>query len=174
MNLYANCFKDEEIRQFINTYSASREDNPYIHGDDSIFIDFIELADFFSSLLSLYDVDTGGEPLSDLIQNDWNLFNINKNGIEILLQEIINELSHPLAKSNMTVKHVSEIEECLNYWTLLKVRLKSQKRFFSDLGSIIDYGWDTLFDVNSIIDKETPLYRARIHNNMSESRPQAF
>lgn len=171
MKLYANCFRDEEIRQFINTYSSNIETNPYIHGDESFVIDFWELADFFSSLFSIYDTDSNGEPLFELIQADWDIFDIKKNGIEIILQAIINELSHPFENSNIRVKHISEIEDCLSYWALLKIELKSQKRFFSDIGSIIDYGWDTLFDVNSIIDKDIPLYRARIHNNMSDARP---
>lgn len=174
MKIYADCFEDEEIKQFINTTSTESETNPYMHGKTSRFIDFSELADFFSSFLSVYEEDTiNGKPLFKLLQEDWTLFNVGISGssLEILLQEILVELSYPFASSNLKVGYTTEISDCINYWDLLKSELKSKKRFLSDLNSIIDYGWDTFFDVNSLIDKHIPLYRARIHHNINETKP---
>ncbi len=166
MKLCANCFNDVEVKQFINTNSTEAGKCECCLSDSKL-IDFEELADFFASLFSIYTPNDDGISLRDIIQKDWELFSCSNDQIDKLLDSILPILSYSYT-ANAKVAYIDEIRECIDYWVVTKEELKSKKRFFSD---IEEYGWDTLLDVYSIIDKQTPLYRARIHNNGIDSKP---
>jgi len=162
MIVCANCFNDEEIKQFIISSATEKADRPYC-GNHSEFIDIYELLDFWNSFLYVFKKDNNGIALSELIQKDWNLFSSETNRQEILT-EILQLLNKDLTAVD-SVSYLPEIRECIDYWDTLKEDLKWNKRFLSDTEHLIELQWDTLFGVYSTIDKYRTLYRARIHTD---------
>jgi RES domain. len=166
MKVCADCFRDTEIKQFIKSNSSETGQCRYCSRISQL-IELDEIADFFDSLLSIYVENSDGIELYKILQQDWNLFSFDSN-VENIISDIIRELGLSFSSSLVKVVHIEEIDECISFWDILKEDLKKRKRYLSN---ITEYGWDTLFDVNSIIDKRTLLYRARIHHSINEEKP---
>lgn len=155
MKVCASCFKDEEIRQFIN-YS-SIVDCCDCCGINSNVIDLNELSDFFIELLGLFKQDEKGVVLIDLIQKDWQIFTSN-DCANVILSSIMsnNDLSFTECDK---VSYLSEIQDCFSVWKELKFEVQERKRYFSDLET---FNWEIYIRSNALIKKNTILYRSRI------------
>lgn len=169
MKVCSCCFKDQEITQFIITNSKERGRCEYCSSDSDL-LDIDELADFFASLFSIYKEVPDGTPLMQLVQKDWNLFSHEQAKLEQLLADILVSISSPFSTSSK-IAHIDEIEENVAFWNTLKYELKSKRRFLTDAEQIIDYGWDTFFNVFSTFDSSVNLFRARIHYNDEQEKP---
>lgn len=162
MKICACCFNDEELKQFIISSSKERIDCPYCNSN-SESIDISELLDFFSDFFSVFSNDDEGITLSELIQQDWNLFSDDINVQEVLV-EILQQLKINL-KTTDRVSYPQEITECIEHWDTLKKDLKWSRRFLANAERLIELKWDTLFGIYSTIDSSNKLYRARIHTD---------
>lgn len=156
MNICANCFNDEEIKQFIATSSTSIA-NCDCCGKRSEIIDLSELSDFFIEFLGLFIKDNNGCGLVQLIQKDWNIFSSDICARNILSTIIDSEQIEFSIDDN--VSYSSEIQNCFSVWEKLKSEVQEEKRYFSDLGS---FNWEVYITSNAKIKKGTFLYRARI------------
>lgn len=156
MNICANCFNDEEIKQFIITSSTARTECDCC-GQECETIDLNEISDFFIEFLGLFVKDSNGTELVQLIQNDWNIFYSDVCARKILSAIIDHE--HFDFSVDDKVIYTSEVQECFSVWEKLKSEVQEEKRYFSDLGS---FNWEVYIKSNAQIRKGTVLYRARI------------
>lgn len=156
MNICANCFNDEEIKQFIITSSTARTECDCC-GQECETIDLNEISDFFIEFLGLFVKDSNGTELVQLIQNDWNIFYSDVCARKILSAIIDHE--HFDFSVDDKVIYTSEVQACFSVWEKLKSEVQEEKRYFSDLGS---FNWEVYIKSNAHIRKGTILYRARI------------
>lgn len=156
MNICANCFNDEEIKQFIITSSTARTECDCC-GQECETIDLNEISDFFIEFLGLFVKDSNGIELVQLIQNDWDIFYSDVCARKILSAIIDHE--HFDFSVDDKVIYTSEVQECFSVWEKLKSEVQEEKRYFSDLGS---FNWEVYIKSNAQIRKGTVLYRARI------------
>lgn len=156
MNICANCFNDEEIKQFIITSSTARTECDCC-GQECETIDLNEISDFFIEFLGLFVKDSNGTELVQLIQNDWNIFYSDVCARKILSAIIDHE--HFDFSVDDKVIYTSEVQACFSVWEKLKSEVQEEKRYFSDLGS---FNWEVYIKSNAQIRKGTILYRARI------------
>lgn len=156
MNICANCFNDEEIKQFIITSSTARTECDCC-GQECETIDLNEISDFFIEFLGLFVKDSNGTELVQLIQKDWNIFYSDVCARKILSAIIDHE--HFDFSVDDKVLYTSEVQECFSVWEKLKSEVQEEKRYFSDLGS---FNWEVYIKSNAQIRKGTILYRARI------------
>lgn len=156
MNICANCFNDEEIKQFIITSSTARTECDCC-GQECETIDLNEISDFFIEFLGLFVKDSNGTELVQIIQNDWNIFYSDVCARKILSAIIDHE--HFDFSVDDKVIYTSEVQECFSVWENLKSEVQEEKRYFSDLGS---FNWEVYIKSNAQIRKGTVLYRARI------------
>lgn len=174
MKVCDQCFNDDEIKQFIVATST-------LHGvceccsKEGNLIDVNEIMDFFSEFISIFKHDdVNGEPLIDVIQNDWGIFSSVDIGKKILSDaavSIVLDLDMGLALSvssfspDIPVSYIDEIVESVSFWTKLKDDLKWKRRFLTDIDEMTELGWDAMFNVFVILDSQNKLYRARINQN---------
>lgn len=156
MNICANCFNDEEIKQFIITSSTARTECDCC-GQECETIDLNEISDFFIEFLGLFVKDSNGTELVQLIQNDWDIFYSDVCARKILSAIIDHE--HFDFSVDDKVIYTSEVQECFSVWEKLKSEVQEEKRYFSDVGS---FNWEVYIKSNAQIRKGTVLYRARI------------
>lgn len=169
MKVCSCCFNDKEITQFIITNSKENGKCEYCSSDSEL-LDIEELSDFFASLFSIYKETANGIPLTKLVQEDWNLFSHKQIELELFIKDILTSISSPLSIHSKT-SHIEDIEENVAFWDTLKYELKNKRRFLTDTEQIIDYGWDTFFNVFSNFDNSINLFRARIHYNDEQEKP---
>ena len=170
MKVCTCCFSDIELISFISSNSTEKGKCDYcIDGINSDIIEIGELLDFFQAFLNLFKVQDDGQPLIDIIQNDWNLF-ADKTVANDILSDILLAIKTPLIEdTNQNVVYSDLITESVNYWDKLKDELKWKRRFTTDFRELEDYRWDSFFSENTsgiIINENTrDLFRARIHLN---------
>lgn len=164
------CFRDEEIKRYIVSTSTEKGICECC-SEDSNIIEINELLDFFSEFLSIFKHDEKGSPLIYMVQHDWSIFTSIDSAYKIL-STVISKLK-PVFKLdidseisidiNIGVSYIDEIVQSVSYWETLKEDLKWKRRFLTDLDEMIELGWDASFNVISILDSTTPLYRARLN-----------
>lgn len=172
MKVCDRCFKDEEIKQYIISTSVEKGICDCC-SEESNIIDIEELLDFFNEFLSIFKYDGEGISLTNLVQTDWGIFSSYKASNKIL-SSIISELKPSFQleinsliefNSDTPVSYIDEIVQCVSYWDKLKDDLKWRRRFLTDIDEMIELGWDASFNVYSLIDSSTVLYRARINQD---------
>lgn len=155
MKVSADCFVDEELKDFINAQKniamcdCTHQTAP--------IIDTEELEDFFVDLLYLYEPDKDGERLETCLLEDTRVFS-HIEYVRAIMQDTVDRLS--LGK-DLTEK-VSLKKEICNYecsWENLKKEVLTEYRYFSRLE---DSMLKDLADMESSLSKGTFLYRARI------------
>jgi RES domain. len=161
MRICACCFNDIELKQFVSTHPKKETVDCSYCGFNSESIEIEELLDFFSDFFSILTKNEKGKTLSELIQQDWNLFSTDTN-IQEILTIILQQLNSDLTV-NDKVLYIKEITDCIEHWETLKEDLKWNRRFLADAERLINLKWDTLFGIYSTIDSNNEFYRARIH-----------
>jgi hypothetical protein len=168
------CFNDKEIKGYIVSTSTEKGICEYCSSESSL-IDFSDLDEFFSKFFSIFKSDeTGGKSIVDVIQDDWNLFSSKDVCTKIFCEfEIILALTLGLGLQdssvtvdpNLKVSYIDDIQESVDFWGKLKEELKWKKRFLTNTDELIDLSWDTSFQVYSLLDSGTLLYRSRINQD---------
>jgi hypothetical protein len=168
MQVCPHCFNDLEIKSHIESLSSIVGDCQYCSNKSVKLLAIEEILDFFVEFLGVFEANPDGIPLSDKLNNDWNLFS----SIEIadnILTEILPLIDSTIKNPKDKVEYITEIIENVNYWNLLKEELKWERRFIQEIEKIKDLGWDSYFnDFVSFSDTEI-FYRARIHFNEKEN-----
>ena len=115
--------------------------------------------DFLYTLLSLYEISSDGEPLSKALIADWQIF-----ANEDSLERVLSLLNSPL-RSHDHVKYITDYQNYLQAWEVVKTDVKTNTRFFYHMDSIVDVLND--FDVESdslMLFKDEKYFRARVHH----------
>tara|TARA_R110000751_G_scaffold110711_3_gene208416 strand:+ start:4593 stop:5642 length:1050 start_codon:yes stop_codon:yes gene_type:complete len=168
MKVCGNCFNDLEIRNFIESNSKESSNCSYCDNPESKVIDLEELLDFFSEFIDIFIPDDElGQPILELINQDWEIFNPTTSSSS-LLNDILNSIGSNIKNDTERVLYIEDINECVDYWEILKDDLKWRRRFLLDIDTIFGLGWDTFFDSIKEFSKDKILYRARIHKNENQ------
>ncbi len=168
MQVCSNCFNDIEIRSQIDSLSSETGNCKYCKSTSVKLIDVSELLDFFVEFFDVFEEDSTGIPLAEILNHDWNLFSTNAVA-DILVKDLLILIDHHIKTPTTKVKYISEIIDNVGYWETLKNDLKWERRFIQEIDTIKDLGWDAYFnEFVTFTDKEI-FYRARIHFNEKEA-----
>ncbi|CAA0229264.1 RES domain-containing protein [Tenacibaculum maritimum] len=170
MVICSSCFNDIEIKKFIEASSKETDDCSYCKQDNALVISLDELSDFFLEFLGIFVIDEElGAPVISVINEDWGLFS-EKTDSKTLLNDILEGSSNlEIKSSDALVVYLEEIQESTSYWDNLKDNLKWKRRFLTDVDEIINLGWDTFFNIETELEKDKVLHRARIHSVENDS-----
>lgn len=156
MKICANCFNDIEIKESVE--GMPRENGICeCCGAEGDVVDISEVEDFFCELLSLFEKDDNGRPVSAIIEQDWNIFASIASSNKIL-EDIINRNDFTYS-INDNVSYIQDVKECLNVWDELKKEVQTEKRYFSNIGS---FDWSSYIKGNFKVTKGTVYYRSRV------------
>ncbi|CAL2094523.1 RES domain-containing protein [Tenacibaculum sp. 190524A02b] len=177
MNCCANCFKDIELKGFINNNSNAIGDCDYCNTKNTQIIDPTELQDQFADLCDLYQIEQNdGTDFFDLIQKDWNIFNvegIDQETSRELLYNIFDGLDTiyiDIVNSNVVMATSEETKELIYQWEVFKDEIKYKNRFFPE--NKIDFEY--LEDVfpRRYYDRGKNFYRSRISPTIDGYEPK--
>ena len=156
MKICANCFNDIEIKESVE--GMPRENGICeCCGAEGDVVDISEVEDFFCELLSLFEKDDKGCPVSVIIEQDWNIFSSIVSSDKIL-GDILNRNNFAYS-INDNVSYIQDVKECLNVWDELKKEVRTEKRYFSNVGA---FDWSAYIKSNVKINKGTIYYRSRV------------
>jgi len=170
MKVCSKCFNDVELKSYISTNFSEVSECSYCKGGVSVeLIDFNEISDFFSTFIDIFQEDTDGKPLFELIKDDWDLFSESTSS-EVLLKDILQNIGASISNPHQKSNYIEEILDSVSFWGKLKKELKWEKRFITSYEEIKDLRWDYYFN-NSLISlpNDLKLYRARLHQNSGQS-----
>ena len=168
MNVCSNCFTENELKAFINT-STTFGNCDVCESQTVALIDLDELMDFFSELISNFELNESGTPLINKLQVDWNFFSTNDIGNSII-NHALEEMESEILSSNIKVGFSSQILENVNYWEKLKEELKWSKRFVTNIDFLTkELAWDRYFGSEFLLNPDVSLYRARLHKDADQN-----
>lgn len=115
--------------------------------------------DFLHALLSLYEISPDGEPLSQSLINDWQVF-----ADVASLAQVLSLMGEPFQPDDL-VKYKDEYQNYLQAWEDVKTEVKNNTRFFCHMDSIADVLDDFDIDKDSLmLFKDDKFFRARVHH----------
>lgn len=158
MYICKDCFNDVELRATINA-SAKEDGVCEVCGTRGKVIDFAEFHDFFGALLSLFSKsDSSNKTVADIIQDEWDIFK-DKTAAEVLLKEVM-EMRQYGFSTQTPVGFNDEIRERVAVWDRIKISVKENLRFFTDIDDFAKYNYMECGD-NGLNEGDV-LYRSRI------------
>jgi hypothetical protein len=162
MNICGNCFNDLELKKFIEAASSINGKCDYCNEINTNVLDLVELLDFFSEFLEIFEKDISGIPLINLLDQDWKLFS-NKSIANKILIDVFSAITVNIPSPETSISYVFEVKSSISYWIALKKELKWEKRFLTNVQSMEDFGWETFFNEQIPLPEGEVLFRARIH-----------
>lgn len=163
MHCCPNCFADDFLKREIQAKSTIKGKCSYC-GSEKVEIIFPEtLLDRFEPLLDLYEADTKGQSIVDLIQSDWNVFAItDSKAQQRLIQKIMGSVS--LLRVRFKSKHLQD-KQNIEQWERFREELKHNNRFFPNSAPDKDQITPLGKYIGTIIKKGSQVfYRSRISN----------
>lgn len=167
-NCCPNCFNDKFLKNQVLDLSKNMADCYYCETKHTKVIDVKLLMDYFEELLELYEVNSKGVLLSELIDFDWKMFNLHRVVANNLIADILDD------NEILSLKYINIIEKTSSdVWEEFKNELKHQNRYFPNDG---EFNKNSLRDISQYFETfEYPnsVYRARISkdgNLVPESR----
>ena len=157
MNICKDCFLDEELRSEINA-NAEEEGICEVCGKEGKVMNFSEFHEFFVTLLSLFSrTESNDKTVVDIIQEEWALFK-DKEVAKILLTNVIAEHDFDYSTDDF-VNYSDEILDRVAVWDRLKISVKENSRFFTNMEEFVQYDYLTAGKSLHVGQK---LYRSRI------------
>lgn len=157
MRVCKDCFSDEELCREIDS-NAETEGKCDICGGRGKVIDVNDLYDFLSNVVNLFCKNPEAtETITDILQNDWNLFN-NVRCADIIVTEILDRMN-PGFGLNDKVSYTHNIMDRIDVWSQLKKTVREEYRFFFEHNKFDEYADLT---PTYILKAGAILYRARI------------
>lgn len=150
------CFSDVELRAYVDSNFTTISECEVCHKTEKL-IDLLEFYPFFEDLLKLYEPAVDGIPVSNLIQNDWHIFN-DRTTADIILTEFLTVGNFDF-DTNTAVNYTSEIRERIAIWDRLKTSVKEKSRFFTSMDEFATYNY---LSAGSKLSVGRKLYRSRI------------
>lgn len=138
----SNCFNHQEIKLIIEEIANKKGNCDFCGKESCLVVDPREIVESFQSVINLYEVSTKGEYLlHKIIQVEWNIFNLEDNKINSLLQTIFSDEKSICADIftekviNKTCNHQVSLG-IVTQWDSLKKEIVEKNRFF--LENVID------------------------------------
>jgi RES domain len=126
MNCCPNCFNDNFLQKHINANSIITGECSFCHSKDSLLIESKMLKDLFTPIVDMYLEDEDGLLLNELIQLDWNIFNIKDSSIQ---KKLIKNIFDNDISTNYNPTH-PEKKQIIEQWESFRTELKHNNRFF--------------------------------------------
>ena len=155
MKVCADCFSDEELRNYIGAQGKMGLCD--VTEQQSVVIDPKELEDFLVDLINLYEEDENGKVLAVHLFEDTHVFS-KKEYVYPIIQDTIDRVGLKI-KLNQRVSFRVDITNYPYSWDQIKDEVLKEYRFFSNLGDSV---LKDLTPMEELIAKGTTLYRARI------------
>jgi len=168
MKVCKHCFNDIELQGFVDSNSKEKGICDYCKGSETDIIELSDLLDFFTEFFNLFKYDDNGEPLTYLVNKDWNIFaNYEESDYNYqIIYHILKAIDSDIPNYGAKVVYQDEITNSINYWGQLKEKLKWESRFLTNLEDLKEYRWDYYFSQNTVnLANNDSLYRARIHQD---------
>lgn len=143
MDLRKEYFADTEIYSLLQTSGVDANQT---------------VEDFLHELFLLYEFDQDGETLSKALVEDWGIF-----ADESSLARVLADLNVPFVPDSR-VSYIAQYNAYLQAWEDVKTEVKTKKRFFCHLDSVVDILDE--FDIDSdclILFSNDKFFRARVH-----------
>ncbi|WP_083377536.1 RES family NAD+ phosphorylase [Millionella massiliensis] len=157
MYVCQNCFSDQELKSDIAS-NATRTGVCDICGTTEKLIDFSELYDFFSALLSLFTGSSNGnKTIVDLVQGEWCIFK-DKKVADALLRIAISACNCNYS-INTIVDYTDDIKYRIAIWDRLKKSIRENSRFFTNIDEFAQHKYLT---PGKSLSTGHKLYRSRI------------
>ncbi|KAF2518182.1 RES family NAD+ phosphorylase [Flavobacterium salilacus subsp. salilacus] len=168
LNVCKNCFSDRELVGFIIS-QAITDKCDFCGSTSNEVIPISELFEFFRELFENFQIKENGNSLKSTLQGNWGLFSSLESADKVL-NYLIDNIDVEISNADELVDFREDIIENISYWDSLKEQLKWERRYFTDINYITDeLGWDGFFNSQIIINKDTKLYRARLHHSSSQN-----
>lgn len=155
-----NCFNDIFLRNEIVAKSSTKGRCSFCLNNDVPIIDPSELRDLFNPVIDIYEESESGVRLFKQIQNDWNIFLLEEENQEKLLNNITS------INTSLIYRPIYEQEkQNIEQWESFREELKHSNRFFPNNAPTID----TIRPFGKYLGKrfnkgDFYFYRARINN----------
>ena len=131
-----NCFKDDFLGRQIIQFSNNKGKCDYCNNSNVDIVETIVLQDLFEEIIDIYIVSENGIKLSEILDSDWKMFNIDKYAANDLLSEILRD------KKILTQNYINILEKTSSdVWDNFKKELKYNNRYFP---------YDSEFDKDSL------------------------
>ncbi|MCB9012415.1 MAG: RES family NAD+ phosphorylase [Bacteroidales bacterium] len=164
----SSCFKNQEVRSTIEEIAQTSGECNYCGTKGVKLVDAREIVELFQPVLNLYEVSPqGNKMLHDVIQEEWDIFNLTSDIINLLLIDIFSDVksissdlfNHPVI--NRTHNHVTT-EGLINQWESLKKEIVEKNRFFLESVIELELLEKYLRDKSKTYKKGDLFYRGRI------------
>lgn len=170
----SNCFKNQEIRSTIDEISQTQGNCNYCGAINVKIVDAREIVELFQPVINLYEVsDLSGKLLDEILQDEWDLFNLNPVERKNLIGDIFSDVKSispdlfRLGVINVTHNHI-KTEALINQWDSLKKEIVEKNRFFLDNVIELELLEKYLRDKSKTYRKGEIFFRGRI------SKPEGF
>lgn len=162
----AACFRDHWIVAYIETKSVSRGECSHCNSQDSPLLPPSELLEEFEALLEAYTVKpSGGLPLAEILNQDWQIFSPDTDSAA-LLTDILGDANRQM----YAPRRGEDSRGPAARWEALRVELRTENRFFpknapdrDDFSEVIGHLVQTVVPAR--------LYRARTYRDEVSFEP---
>jgi len=163
-----NCFNDKFLEKHILQYSTTNGMCDYCNSINTSIIEVIQLQDYFEQIIDIYDIDDLGMMLSEILESDWKMFNIDKYAANDLISKALND------SNLLTYKYVNKLEKISNdVWDNFKQELKHNNRYFPNDSEFNKDGLKDTIEYFEIYDYPEKVFRGRI-NEHNELIPKEY
>lgn len=162
MKICAGCFKDIEIRSFIES-QGKQGSCDFCDKYNVVVIDIEELHDFFQELISNFKLDSKhGDKFTQQLDK-WDIF-YSQQIINKVFIYILPFLDTDIKDPTQLINYSDDILNNVSYWNEVKDRIKWQNRFILNITHLVeDLGWDSFFNTQDLLSPKDIFYRARVH-----------
>jgi len=155
-----NCFKDKFLEKRIIYFSEEKGTCDYCNSKNADVVDTLKLQDIFEGIIDIYDIDDKGIKLSEILDLDWKMFNIEKYAANDLLSNILNN------KDILTHKYINILEKTSSdVWDNFKKELKYFNRYFPNDREFNKSSLKDTIEYLEFFEYPREIYRARINKN---------
>ena len=155
-----NCFKDRFLEKQILEYSEENGDCHYCQSTDVSIINVNKLQDLFESIIDIYEVNESGISLSEALNIDWIIFNVDELIANNLTSDILNN------KEILTIKYINRLEQIsANTWDNFKEDLKHNNRYFPNASELNKESLKDIIQDFPSFDYPKEVFRGRINDN---------
>lgn len=136
MDCCPNCYKNLELQKIIESISTETGNCNFCGKRSTPIVDSREMAEFFNQPISLYRISKDGkDTLCELLQKEWELFNLDSAKINTLLQSMFSDETavDPKIFTQKVInyaKNSPESMELVNQWNNLRNEIITTNRFF--------------------------------------------
>lgn len=182
MNCCSECFSDPEFKSIIKSVGLPGLCD-FSGQESQSTIDVVELSggyEVFDFIEEIYEHQPGGEPLFDVLQNHWKIFNnvhISKSSAEKLLETWL-KLSLPFSYDKL-IKGASYSEDIrikqqsnLKQWIEFKNEIRTRNRFLATQPYFPTSSNQIMDSFSVTIEKDEKLYRGRIKKGITYTKSE--